>query len=238
MKIDVLFYPEKLKNAEDKAVVVLDVLRATTTIATALAAGAEKIYPVSSIKDAFSLKKKISGALLGGERGGVKVPGFDLGNSPLEYQGLKGKTIILSSTNGTKTLKKAVSARTLIAGSIVNAKAVADYLLKLNLDVVLMPSGTDSQFSLEDFAGAGYIISLLAEQKKVELSDQAYLSFELARNNPPEEILTRSFHGQRLIHLGFARDVEYCAKLNLLDVVPVGRLQEGRLVIESSRLFR
>ncbi|GAV22596.1 2-phosphosulfolactate phosphatase [Carboxydothermus pertinax] len=238
MKIDVLFYPEKLKNVEDKVVVVLDVLRATTTIATALAAGAKEVYPVSSIREAFSLKKKIPGALVGGERGGIKVPGFDLGNSPLEYQNLSGKTIILSSTNGTKALTKASQAKNLIAGSIINAKAVANYLGRLNLDVIFLPSGTDFQFSLEDFAGAGYIISLLAQQKKIYLSDQAFVSLKLAQNNSPEEVLTRSFHGQRLINLGFQKDVEYCASLNLLDVVPVGRVSEGRLVIESSRLFR
>ena len=238
MKVDVLFYPEKLKNVNDKAVVVLDVLRATTTIAAALANGAEKIYPVASIKEAFSLKKKIPDALLGGERGGIKVPGFDLGNSPLEYQNIAGKTVILSSTNGTKTLKKVASAQKLLAGGIANAQAVALYLLKLELDVIFMPSGTDFQFSLEDFAGAGYIISLLAKQKKLELTDRAFVSLKIAQNTKPLDILTRSFHGQRLINLGFKADVEFCAKLNSLEVVPEGKVVEGRLIIENSRFLR
>lgn len=146
----------------NKSAVMFDILRASSTVSTALANGCKEVIPVVEVADAFELAKTLpeNTFLLGGERGAVKVPGFHLGNSPLEYDAdtVKNKTVILTTTNGTRAARRAAegSGRVFI-GSLLNAAAVAKMLLQMDRDVVLVCAGTRGKFSLEDTLAAGLV---------------------------------------------------------------------------------
>lgn len=152
--------PESLNN---KSAVMFDILRASSTISTALANGCQQVIPVLEVADAFALAKKLpeNTYILGGERGAIKVPGFHLGNSPLEYtsQVVRGKTVILTTTNGTKATRLAAAgAGEVFIGSLLNTSAVANRLLARNRDVALVCAGTRGKFSLEDTLAAGMVV--------------------------------------------------------------------------------
>ncbi|GAB6180138.1 2-phosphosulfolactate phosphatase family protein [Desulfotomaculum defluvii] len=147
----------------NKSAVMFDILRASSTISTALANGCTSVIPVSEVTEAFELAKRLPEGtfLLGGERGAVKLPGFHLGNSPLEYQPetVKQKTVILTTTNGTQTVcRVAEGCGNVMIGSLLNASAVAHSLLAKQQDVVLVCAGTRGKFSLEDTLAAGMVI--------------------------------------------------------------------------------
>lgn len=239
------------------AAVVFDVLRATTTITTALANGCQRIIPVAQVEQARELAAKHPTALLGGERGAVKLPGFALGNSPLEYtsQRVAGKNIILTTTNGTGAIVQAArQAPVVLIGCLLNARAVAKRLVHYN-QVLLLCAGTRGQFSLEDSLAAGWVIKELltlkggedysgrrlaamsnpeqpvyqAEQPiyrphhdKVILDDSAVAAYRLALYYQQHTLdaLYDSLHGQKLAQMGLHNDLNYCAQINITNVVP------------------
>jgi 2-phosphosulfolactate phosphatase len=150
-----------------EAAVVLDILRATTTITTALAHGCQGVMPVTEVEEAREIASHNDQVLLGGERSAVKLPGFNFGNSPLEYrtETIKGKTVVLTTTNGTGTIKLAAEkAKVLLIGCMLNAKAVAEKLTGFN-SVLIACAGTKGNFSLDDTLAAGYIIKELLALK-------------------------------------------------------------------------
>jgi 2-phosphosulfolactate phosphatase len=213
-------------------VVVLDVLRATTTIAYALQAGCRDIIPVEDISEAMRLADTLGKdrTLLCGERGGQKIPGFHLGNSPLEYtpQVVEGKTRLLTTTNGTRALVVAQGAEVL-TGSFVNLSMVAARAVADERDLLLLCAGRESRFSLEDTVCAGGLLSRLPEGM-YELSDAAVVAAALYRRHSDDLLgmMRASQHGRYLVSLGLERDLSVAAAVDALPVV--GRLCEGKVV--------
>lgn len=233
-----LFTPADLSavSLAGRTVIVVDVLRATTTIATALAAGAPAVYPVEGIDEARRLACELGEAVLGGERGGLPPEGFHRGNSPLEYQsGSDGRPIVLTTTNGTRAIARAKEggAAAIAAGALVNAEAVTAWALSSGTDITVLCAGTHGRFSLDDAVAAGCIVDRarsMAEPGRLHLTDGAWGAFTLwqrFRENPREGLLLAA-HGQRLERLGFAKDLTYCAAVDVLDRVPI--LHDSRLV--------
>lgn len=183
MKITVISTRDGLKGLQQNynVAVVLDILRATTTITTALWHGCGGVIPVAEVDEARELAKAYPGRLLGGERGSVKLPGFHLGNSPLEYTGdvVAGRQVVLTTTNGTGTIKLAAQrAPEVLIGSLLNAAAVAGELLRTGDSVLLACAGTRGNFSLEDTLGAGWIIKEVLDLR----GDKDYSGRALADN--------------------------------------------------------
>lgn len=237
LEIDVLYTPADLNEVSlsGRAVIVVDVLRATTTIITALAAGAPAVYPVEGIEEARQLAAELGGAALGGERGGLPPEGFQRGNSPLEYRASPdGKPIVLTTTNGTRAIARAKEggAAAIAAGALVNAKAVASWALGIGSDITVLCAGTHGRFSLDDVIAAGCIVdraSSMAESG-LNLTDGALgalLLWQRFCENPREGLLS-AVHGQRLERLGFEDDLTFCAAVDAFERVPV--LQDARLV--------
>ncbi|GAF76209.1 unnamed protein product, partial [marine sediment metagenome] len=167
--LETLFIPEEIKKIElaGKLVVIIDVLRASSTIITALANGCRGFIPILSPNQAKKKAQQFEKerVLLGGEREGTKIEGFDLGNSPREYkrEAVKEKTIIFSTTNGIKTLEMVKSAYEIIIGSFLNLQAVCNYCTNYQGDILIICAGRDGKFSLEDTACAGMIINTLGD---------------------------------------------------------------------------
>ncbi|AIY85684.1 MULTISPECIES: 2-phosphosulfolactate phosphatase family protein [unclassified Thermotoga] len=213
--VDVVMAP--CSPVECRTAVVIDVLRATSTIVTALSNGASGVIPVKTIEEA--LKKRKEGVLICGERNAQKPKGFDLGNSPLEYrkEKISGKTIVLTTTNGTQVIEK-IRSEEIIAASFLNLSAVVEYL-KSKEDILLVCAGTNGRFSLEDFLLAGAIVKRL---KRNDLGDGAHAAeryFESVENTR-EEIKKHSSHAKRLISLGFENDVEFCTTEDRFKTIP------------------
>ncbi|PLV59492.1 2-phosphosulfolactate phosphatase family protein [Thermotoga sp. KOL6] len=214
--VDVAMLPCSFVKSE--VAVVIDVLRATSTIVTALANGAKRVIPVRTVKEA--LEKRRENVLICGEREARKIEGFDLGNSPLEYKKeiVFGKVIVLTTTNGTQVIEK-IKSKEIIAASFLNALAVVKYL-RDKRDIVFVCAGTNGEFSSEDFLLAGAIVKRLGRE---DLKDGAHVAkkyFESVKDLR-EEIKQHSSHARKLISLGFEKDVDYCLRENVSDVVPI-----------------
>lgn len=210
---------------KDKTVVVIDVLRATSTMITALMHGVREIIPVVEIVDALEKKGGFlpSEVLLCGERSAGIIPGFDLGNSPFEYTDKRvgGKTLIMSTTNGTRTISNAGSAKRVILASFLNAGAVASYLQN-EQDIVLFCSGTNGRYSADDALCAGYIASMLAHDHPLEMCDltQTLQLFCDSLGDGYIDLIKNSLHGKLLINKGFGQDVDYCLQKDITSLIP------------------
>jgi 2-phosphosulfolactate phosphatase len=213
-----------------KTVVVIDVLRATSTMVTALAHGCKSIYPVETVLEAKQLQQEHPSWLTGGERSCKKIPGFSFGNSPFEYMDdqLIDKDIILTTTNGTRAIRKANRAHTILIASMLNGRACAREAAALNKDIILLCSGTQDVFSLEDGICAGQIIEELymafeGEEVDLHVDDFGLSMLYAFRQIKPSmrEALLRCSNGKRLTKLGFQEDVIYSSRMNLIQLVPV-----------------
>lgn len=222
---------ENMRSGISPTAVVYDVLRASSTIITALANGAHEIRPVLEPEEARQLYKDLSGKtdksiLLGGERKGEAIPGFHLGNSPLEYtrEQVCNKTIIMTTTNGTRALinsHKAGAKKILIAG-FLNQGALVESL-RQEPSFTIVCAGIQGQFAYEDFLSAGLMLHrLLDEEGKYHLDDGALAALGLAKGikNDPTAIF-QCFHGRRLIAKNRKADVEFCATVDRFPVLPV-----------------
>jgi 2-phosphosulfolactate phosphatase len=221
-----------------KHVVVIDVLRASSTIITALDNGARAIIPVGDMAEAGKIASNMDPALtvMGGERHGVKIEGYDLGNSPLEYssQTVKGKNLIFNTTNGTKAVKKSVGASTVYIASFLNFSATVNALKKSKHDIVLVCAGWKGRLALEDTLLAGAIIYKL---NNGHISDSApdgakvaHLLYEKYQDDIASVIL-QSNHAVRLKNLIGADDIEYCCQMDICSLTP--RLQDGIITIDN-----
>lgn len=214
-----------------KTVVVIDVLRATSVIVHALSRGAAEIIPVATVEEAFNRRSlaPARSTLLGGERESRKIDGFDLGNSPREYgnERVNGKRLILTTTNGTKAFHLVASGREIIAASFFNIGATARRCLGLDTDLLIFPSGDEGRFSLEDVVCGGMLIDRILNEKRgpVSLTDasQAALILYLRFRENPVEALRLSSHGKDLMERGFEEDLDYCAQVDMTDIVPTFR---------------
>jgi 2-phosphosulfolactate phosphatase len=233
MRIDVLFGVQQLtpQDVQGRVVAMIDVLRASTTIAVALANGAKTIIPLESSEDVVTRSKQFErgSVLLAGERRMLKMDGFDLGNSPVEHtrEAVEGKTVLLTTTNGTHALLSVQGARDVVVASYVNLTAVCAMLraaLRGGADVTIVCAGQDRQFALEDAACAGrYVSQIVKRLHSVELNDAALAASLIDRRYGDN--LTRLFdtaaHGRALAAAGFEEDLAACAAVDSYPVIPI-----------------
>ena len=220
-----------LYEVEDKIVVVVDILRATSSMVTALAYDVASITPVPTLADCRVLKEQ--GFITAGERGGQKVDGFDLGNSPFEFMDhkLNGKDLAFTTTNGSQAILSVASAKGIVLGSFLNLSATAAYLLHQNHSVLILCAGWKGKFNIEDTLYAGALASLLLDQ--YAFNDDATLAATTLYRYAAEDLLgflSKGSHAQRLAGFLNHRDLEYCVqqdKFQLNAVYREGRLYRG-----------
>lgn len=238
MNVEVFLTSNNLteEDVKDRTVVVIDVLRASSTIATALHHGARAVVAVPDMAEASKIASNLdpSAYLLGGERDAVKIDGYHLGNSPLEYRPktVEGRTIILNTTNGTRAIARSRAAEYLVIGSFLNAQRVVDFVQQAGMDVTIVCAGRRNRVSLEDTLCAGLLLyRLWGGQEPMAVSDTAHIAFTLYRNDREHlsEAVHRCNHAQDLIAKGFADDVSYCLRVDALPVLPYFR--ENQLVL-------
>jgi len=209
-------------------VVVVDVLRATSTIVTAINNGCNRIYPVIDVEEAMSVYSQIhkdENILLGGENGCLKIPGFNLSNSPLDYsrENVEGKDIIITTTNGTRAINWAAGpAHAVVIGSLINASAAMKKALSYKKDITLLCAGTGGRYSLDDIIACGCMLSSIEDVERYNLCDLSYScinEYQLCKNNI-EGALKKSYHYKKLKRLGFKEDLEYCCQVDTIDAAP------------------
>lgn len=222
--LDVCFSPEliHLYELKGRVVVVVDILRATSSMVTGLAHGLEKIIPVSTLDDC----KKYAGQgyLTAAERDGKKAEGFDLGNSPFSYmaEAVRGRTLAMTTTNGTHAIRLSAAADKVVAGAFLNVSSIAAYLQHQQKDVLVVCAGWKGKFNLEDTLFAGALAYKLGDTFTSE--NDATLAarhlYEIAKDNL-EDYLSQASHVQRLQNLHILKDISFCLQHDVYDVVPV-----------------
>lgn len=231
--VEVCFTPGEYPYFKDEfeIVVVIDVLRATSAICAAFDNGIKSIIPVPTVEEALEYKKK--GFLAGAERKGQIVEGFDFGNSPFSYmkEEFKNQEVVLTTTNGTKSLDVAKDAEVVVVGSFLNLDALSEWLSKQNKNVLCLCSGWQDKFNLEDTICAGaisdYLINtgdFISEEDSSIAAKYLYLS---AKDNY-FGYLKSSSHRRRLKNLNLNEDIKYCLTPNQTTVIPI--LKNGKLV--------
>ena len=231
--VEVCFTPGEYKyfKGEYDIVVVIDVLRATSAICAAFDNGIKSIIPVATIDEARDYQKK--GFLVGAERQGQIVEGFDFGNSPYSYmkEELKGKEVVLSTTNGTKALSIAADAPTVVVGALNNLDALCDWLAVQDKNVLCLCSGWQDKFNLEDTICAGAICDQLISSGKFVSDEDSSIAAKylyLSAWENPLGYLKSSSHRRRLKNLNLNEDIKYCLTPNKTTVIPI--LKDGKLV--------
>jgi 2-phosphosulfolactate phosphatase len=252
MKITLTFNPSELRRFKKGQcrVVVIDVLRACSTITHALAQGCKAIYPFASVRECQRKARELGreGIILGGERGGLRIRGFHLGNSPLEYtrEVVEGRRILFTTTNCTKNLQALTRmgyTREVLMCSFLNLPAVAEYLaggkagsesasggsppptpypLPPSDWVHLALSGADGEVSLEDVVCGGMLMDRLLGKKGADLSDSARIAHAayLHYSDNLSQALLDSTHGQSLLKLGMEKDIDFCAQVGVYNLLP------------------
>jgi len=220
------------EDLRGKTVVIIDVLRASSTMTTALKNKAKGIIPVENMDDASRISHNLDakGFLLSGEKDGVKIQGYDLDNSPLRHslENVKDKTIILNTTNGTKAIKRSSLAERIIIGSFLNLETVVDYLKQLDNEIVLVCAGWRGRLSFEDLLCAGNIIyELTSGQLPPNARDGAKVAFGLYEKfgDDIESSIKSSNYAIRLKDIVGEDDLSFCCQRNIMQVLPV--LNEG-----------
>lgn len=230
MRLDVYLTPGEIAPADilDRPVVVIDILRASSSIVQALSAGAKSIYPVASIEEALRLANTFGrdDVLLCGERKCVPIEGFDLGNSPGEFtaERVSGKLLIMTTTNGTYVMSQTGGASRVVIGSLLNLQAVVDDLVRAEGDPVIVCSGREKHFALEDAVAAGAIADRLMQTQSADwsLNDGARAALALAREFPPGEAMFRQTASGRAVEAaGMSEDLAFCAQTDSHAIVPV-----------------
>ena len=237
MTVDVFFSPAVVDEAsvEGRTAVVIDVIRATSTLVEALANGARAIFPTVSTEEAVKLASSLGreDTLLCGERKGLKVKGFDLGNSPGEFTAgvIEGKQLVMTTTNGTRALVAAEGADRVIAASFMNLSAVAEALAGVP-GLVIVCAGRENRFSLDDALCAGVLIRTLEEggEEELILNDAGRVVRDLAfKYTVDVEFLSSTAAGKALVDVGLDGDLELCASLDRHTLVP--EMRERRINI-------
>ena len=220
MRVHVAFTPEEAAAAP--VGIVVDVLRATSTIAQALAGGYRRVLCCAEIEQARSLKEALGDALVGGERKAVRIEGFDVGASPREFLEARAGTLILTTTNGTRTILSAAErCGEVLLGSLLNLDAVVRAAREQGEDVAILCAGFQGAFALDDAYCAGRIVELLGAER----TDAAIAAELVARSFPDAHAgLTARTYGPP----GLEEDIAFCARENVLDVVPrLAAMREG-----------
>jgi 2-phosphosulfolactate phosphatase len=224
-RIEVCLTPALLHlyDTRDSIVVVIDILRATSSMVYGIDNGAAAIIPVANVEDCLPFSEK--GYLLAAERNGEVVEGYNFGNSPFSYtaERVAGKTVVLTTTNGTKALHMArETAYQVVLGSFLNLQALCDWLKVQNRSVLLLCAGWKDAFNLEDTLFAGAVVSEL--RREFEHFDDSSIAaedlYQLAKSNL-REYLHKSSHSHRLAALNIEEDVKFCLQLNICQAIPV-----------------
>jgi 2-phosphosulfolactate phosphatase len=232
MKIDLAFTPLEMekKDLTGKSVVVIDSLRATSTMVTAFENGCSGFIPVASIEEARDLAAALNDpkVLLGGERGARALEGFQVGNSPRDYspEKVRGKTVIMTTTNGTRALVAARKAEEVFIGSFLNLSAVCRRLKESGREVMIACSGEKNLFCLEDFVCGGAIIACLEKGEDCLAMTDASRAAKILYEHFSGDIcamLEGSEWGQYLDGIGLGEDVRICARIDSSGLVPVYR---------------
>lgn len=234
-RVEVCFMPGQypLYAPDMGVVVVIDVLRATSAMVAAFENGIDRIIPVATIEEAAQYIGR-SGYIAAAERNGEVVEGFAYGNSPLAYVGqdLRGQTIVMTTTNGTKAINLAKDARQLVIGSFLNLTALSNWLVQQNDNILLLCSGWKDKFNLEDSVFAGAVMERLLESGKFGVEEDSSIAakymYMSARDNYLS-ILKAAPRRRRIEQLQLLPDVKYCLTPDQSDKIPV--LRDGELVL-------
>ncbi len=251
LQIDVAFRTEDIaqRDLTGQTVVVLDILRATSTIVTALGAGALAVYPAAEVDEARAVAEDLRGqgkdVLLCGERGGLPPDDFDLGNSPRDYtpDRVCSKHLVLTTTNGTRLLntclppttgarmKGARGPEAVLIGATLNRMAVAETVQRLGKPVVFACAGTEGRFSLDDVCGAGCIIRSLLTRIETDMTDAATAATELylLHQSHLSEFLKQTCHGNTLVGIGLEADLPVCSAIDTESIAP--RYRNGAIEV-------
>jgi 2-phosphosulfolactate phosphatase len=226
MHVDVVRLPCQMQacHLEGRAVVVFDVLRATTTIVTALAAGARELRVFDSLDSArVAAQAWAEPKVLCGEKNCLPPPGFDLGNSPGDFAAgrVLGKTIFMSTTNGTHAIVAARGARLRFAAALLNSAAMAQALSRMRLAATLLCAGTNGQVAPEDVLGAGAVIDRLQKMGQIQLSESGAEALQLFRGAGRDLVgfLRNTQGGRNVLDAGLSADIDFAARLDALDLV-------------------
>lgn len=229
--LDVCLSPALLHlyDVSETIVVIIDVLRATSTICTALQNGADKVIPVSSVEECVRIGRELK-AVTAGERDGKIAEGLQHGNSPLEYTEdfIKGKTLVLTTTNGTKLLHMAQGAKQIVTGSFPNLSAVCKFLLSQGQNVLLGCAAWKDRINLEDTLFAGAVVNRIKENFHIDC-DAAFAAenIYLQAKDDIYGFSTKASHYKRLAGFGLEDDIRYCLTADSTDVLPI--LKDGIL---------
>jgi 2-phosphosulfolactate phosphatase len=234
MNIEVCYTPQAypLFHNDKAIVVVIDIFRATSAIVTAFYNGVNKMIPVATVEEAKEYQR--NGFMAAAERNGEMIEGFELGNSPFGYMNnkVKGKTIAISTTNGTQAIEASRKASKVIVGSFLNLDVVCEYLASQKKDAVLVCAGWKNRFNLEDTVFAGAVVNQLTTAFGFETTcDSAIASehlYDMAKNDL-FSFLGNSSHRNRLEKLDLERDIQYCLTPNQCPVIPI---MEGKYLVK------
>lgn len=219
-----------LYDVSSSIVVIIDVLRATSTICTALFHGARQVIPVASVEECIQQGEELQ-AITAGERDGIIVPGLQHGNSPFEYpvSFIKNKTLVLTTTNGTRLLDMAIKAKQIITGSFPNLTPVCNYLLKQNQPVILACAAWKDRVNLEDMLFAGAVVNSIKENFYINCdSDLIAETLYLHAKGNLFACMHQASHFHRLAKHGLEGDIKYCLTIDIAPSLPV--LKDGALV--------
>jgi 2-phosphosulfolactate phosphatase len=213
-----------LYKVEDYVVVIIDIFRATSSICYGIENGAEAIIPVSEVEECTAYREKGFDYLFAAERDGKVVDGFDFGNSPFSYtkEKVAGKTIVLTTTNGTHALHLSRSAKKIVIGSFLNLTALCNWLKTQNDNILLVCAGWKNNFNLEDTLFAGAVVDQLKDLD-FKLDDSAIAANDLFQIGKSDinQYLKKTSHSERLKKLGIEKDIEFCLQVDLTTAIPV-----------------
>lgn len=231
--VEVCYTPSQYQLYKEnfEVVVVIDVLRATSAITTALHCGVEAIIPVSSVEEARAYKAQ--GYIAGAERDGQVVEGFDFGNSPYAYmdENMKGKKVVLTTTNGTKAIQMASDKPMVVIGCLNNLDILCDWLIEQQKNTLILASGWKDKVNLEDTICGGAIADILLESRCFRSDEDSTVAAKFIYRSAREHLwsfLRSSSHRRRLIKLNIQKDVKYCLTLNTVPCIPY--LNKGEIV--------
>ena len=233
MKIDIVYNRKEISGLENNTVIMIDVLRASTTIIAAFSNGCKNIMPVLEVDDALKLYSEDNDLLLCGERRGLKPENFHLGNSPFDYtrEIVEERKLIYTTTNGTKSLLAAKGAKHILIGTFVNLKAVINKALSFGNDITVLCAGREGEFSLEDAFCAGLMVTTINNLVcNLDIGDGARWGYYAVKSimgvldelndNQIQTFLSNTKHGKYLLSIGLQRDLAFCARQNIFEIVP------------------
>lgn len=234
MKIEVCYTPQAypLFHNDEAIVVVIDIFRATSAIVTAFYNGVSKMIPVATVAEAKEYQAQ--GLMAAAERDGEMLEGFELGNSPFGYMNnkVKGKTIAISTTNGTQAIEASRNASKIVVGSFLNLDVLCDYLAAQKRDVIMLCAGWKNKFNLEDTLFAGAVVKKLTEEFNFETQCDSAIASNHLYNLAQDDLFTflaNSSHRNRLAKLDLERDINYCLTPNICPVIPI---MDGKYLVK------